>query len=472
MNLLHRSSPRRRATMFPSAVLAAACVLAATALPAAASQSPGAGVDVDAAAVRAVALPDGASMNYVVNAEPGAGPQADVTAAIVEAGGVVLSEYPEIGVTTAQSADAAFIAKLTAVPVVQSAGPTRTAPVDTIAGSGGGENGSRGDGGTTAIPEGDQSDFRTETVADPAEAPQWDMVSIHADVAHELSGGSPDVIVGVLDSGVDPTHPDLETQIDHERSVGCTVNGVPDQDIAAWSPSNSPHGTHVAGTIAAARNGVGIVGVAPDTTIASVKVVDDSGRIYPEYAICGIVWAAQHDFDVTNNSYYVDPWAFWCDDQDAQAAALEAVRRAFTWATEQGVLSVAAAGNENIDLANKTTESTSPNDGEPIVDRPLHEGCWDIPTEIPGVVTVGSLEQTRDPNTKDPTGVVRSGFSNYGEGKIDVVAPGSNILSTMPGGQYAAQSGTSMASPHVAGVAALLKEHTRTRVQSRSEARS
>ena len=184
--------------------------------------------------------------------------------------------------------------------------------------------------------------------------------------------GSRSVVVGVLDSGIDA--------------------GRPDTSPTSWLPTTSDHGTHVAGTIAAARNGVGIVGVAPNVRVASVKVVNDDGFIYPEYAVCGFVWAATHHMDVTNNSYYVDPYEFWCDDQPDQAAAMEAVRRAVSWSEKQGVVSAAAAGNSAYDLAHKTTDAGSPDDATTPVPRTIDNGCKDIPTELPGVVTVSSID--------------------------------------------------------------------------------
>ena len=191
---------------------------------------------------------------------------------------------------------------------------------------------------------------------DPRETEQWDMKMIKADQAHEITDGNRNVVVGVLDSGIDPDHPDLAANIDVADSVNCTDAGRPDTSATGWYPTTSDHGTHVAGTIAAARNGVGIVGVAPNVRMASVKVVNDAGFIYPEYAVCGFVWAGLQDMDVTNNSYYVDPFEFYCEDQPDQYAAKEAVRRAVEWSTDRGVVHAAAAGNAAYDLSNKTTD--------------------------------------------------------------------------------------------------------------------
>ncbi len=289
--------------------------------------------------------------------------------------------------------------------------------------------------------------------ADPRESEQWDMQMIKADQAHAITDGSRNVVVGVLDSGIDPDHPDLAANIDAEESVNCTDAGRPDTSPTGWYPTTIDHGTHVAGTIGAARNGVGIVGVAPGVRMASVKVVNDAGFIYPEYAVCGFVWAGLHHMDVTNNSYYVDPFEFYCEDQPDQYAAKEAVRRAVEWSTERGVVHAAAAGNSAYDLSNKTVDNGSPDDSTP-VRRTINSGCHDIPTELDGVVTVSSLQRF-------PAGTLQSrlsSFSNRGLGSIDVAAPGSTILSTIVANNgYGTKSGTSMASPHVAGVLALMK---------------
>jgi subtilisin family serine protease len=156
------------------------------------------------------------------------------------------------------------------------------------------------------------------------------------------------VLVAVLDSGIEGTHPDLRPNLDTAASAGC-LSGSADRSPAAWQPTTSDHGTHVAGTIAAARNGVGIVGVAPGVRMSSIKVVNDDGFIYPEAAICGFLHAAATGADITNNSYYIDPWEFWCDDDADQAAVKEAVDRAVQYTNDRGIVNVAAAGNARRD---------------------------------------------------------------------------------------------------------------------------
>ena len=382
----------------------------------------------------------GPLMNYVVNTKASPGHVRKVEQAVKAAGGTVVTAYQQLGVVIAQSTNPDFRTDVRAGHngrEVQSVGATRTAAV---------KEGPTGSGAASAGGMNAVDDSEATPVLDPREGEQWDMVQIKADQAHAVTDGSRQVLVGINDSGVDDTHPDLAPNFDAKDSVNCVNNGVPNTTPGAWRPTTSSHGTHVAGTVAAARNGVGIVGVAPGVRIASVKVVNDDGFIYPEYSICGIVWAAEHHMDVTNHSYFIDPWEFWCKDNGDQGAVQEAVRRAYAYATGRGVLSVAAAGNSNYDLANKTTDSGSPNDTTPAT-RTINNDCLDMPTELPGVITVASTTQAR----------ARSSFSNFGLNKIDVAAPGSSILSTLPGGRYGLSSGTSMASPHVTGIAALMK---------------
>ena len=285
-----------------------------------------------------IVTPDGVVFSYILNAKhANQGQVTLVSRAVEKAGGVVVQSWPEIGVVVAHADRAAFRADVAAQAggALESVGASRTVAV------------SEGtpDGVTTPwdknamryrpAPKHVNGDIpgalAPASATDPREVEQWDMQMIKADQAHRITDGSRNVLVGVLDSGIDPTHPDLQANIDVASSVNCTDAGRPDLSPTGWYDSKAPggyHGTHVAGTIAAARNGIGIVGVAPNVRLASVKVVNDDGFIYPEYAICGFVWAGLKHMDVTNNSYYVDPFEFYCEDQPDQYAAKEAVRKA------------------------------------------------------------------------------------------------------------------------------------------------
>ena len=408
--------------------------------------------------------PDGQLMSYIVNAGiANPGQTRLVERAVVAAGGVVVQSWPQIGVVVAHSKVSTFRADVLAEGgnAVDSVGATRTVAVSEGTPEGAAASWGRGASGYKNGAKKDANgDIEAETTpaatTDPREGEQWDLKMIKADQAHAITDGSRNVLVGVLDSGIDADHPDLVANIDVANSVSCVDAGRP--QTTGWEPTTSDHGTHVAGTIAAARNGVGIVGVAPNVRLASVKVVNDAGFIYPEYAVCGFVEAGLKHMDVTNNSYYVDPFEFYCEDQPDQYAAKEAVRRAVTWSTKQGVVHAAAAGNSAHDLSDKSSfrDKTSPDDqpAAGFVDRTLNSGCEDIPTELDGVVTVSSMQSF-------PLGSQTSrlsSFSNRGLGKIDVAAPGSTILSTIVNNNgYGTKSGTSMASPHVAGVLALMK---------------
>ncbi|MER6624708.1 MULTISPECIES: S8 family serine peptidase [unclassified Streptomyces] len=444
------SHPRHRRALAIPAGMAMATALAflpntaATAAPA----------DTAPAAAPADATP----LSYVVNVRGGHGTSAHVKKAIGRAGGTVVTSYDKIGVIVVHSSDADFAKTIRKVRGVQSAGATRTAPLPSAATA------------DTVTPKALSASeiARAESAAaegqDPLQGLQWDLPAIKADKAHEKSLGSSEVTVAVIDTGVDDTHPDIAPNFDRAASVNC-VSGKPDTSDGAWRPSaeESPHGTHVAGEIAAAKNGVGMTGVAPGVKVSGIKVSNPDGFFYTEAVVCGFVWAAEHGVDVTNNSYYTDPWYFNCTDDPDQKALVEAVTRASRYAERKGAVNVAAAGNENYDLAaDEITDPVSPNDSTPserVIDP---SECYDIPTQLPGVVTVAA------------TGAkgLKSSFSNYGRGVVDIAAPGGDstayqkpeppatsglILGTLPGGSWGYMAGTSMASPHVAGVAALIR---------------
>jgi lantibiotic leader peptide-processing serine protease len=388
------------------------------------------------------------------------GVPADGGAVIRSAGGTVVASYAQIGVLIADSSSSTFRANVlrdARVADVSSTGGFAVQFPDVESASG---------GATGDLPNAPATD------ADSFSGLQWDMRQMHVPEAHAITGGSPSVIVGDLDTGLDKDHPDLIPNIDFADSASC-IGGAPNQDPAAWDDDNG-HGTHTAGIIAASANGVGTVGVAPNVRIAGVKVGDVNGFFFPEAVVCGFMWAATHHFDVTNNSYFADPWYFNCHNDSEQQAIWKAESRAIEYAESQGVTVVAALGNFDDDLAHPTQDVISPDTG-PGEPRRISNNCVVVPTEVPGVIGVTA------------TGVFRqkSYYSNYGVSVTDVAAPGGDailqrnaeavngrVLSTYPAEQpcarrlvdastvpvsvYCYLQGTSMASPHVAGLAALV----------------
>ncbi|WP_407077617.1 S8 family peptidase [Streptomyces sp. SCSIO 30461] len=365
---------------------------------------------------------------YLVITTPG--DTSAVRGAVTGNGGTVFASYDAIGVIVAHSTSSSFAAAMRGVSGVQQVGATRTSDVPA-------------DAYNPALPTAPRQATTTLT-----ESNRWDMTQIQADKAWAVTTGSSAVKVGVLDTGVDDLHQDIAPNFNAADSASCAY-GKADTRFGAWRDVDD-HGTHVAGTIAAAKNGKGVIGVAPGVKISSVRIAEPGSNLFfAENTICGFMWAGDHGFKVTNNSYYTDPWQFNCPDNVDQAAIIEGVRRAQEYAEGKGSLQVAAAGNSNYDLANKTTDTESPNDSTPVT-RTITNACIDIPTELPGVVTVSAMGK----------GNVKASYSNFGRDIIDIAAPGgdgaSGVYSTLPGGKYGNLSGTSMASPHVAGVAALL----------------
>jgi subtilisin family serine protease len=380
--------------------------------------------------------------------------------AIADAGGTLVASYNKIGVVIARSDNELFRDNLLLDTRVEGVAATTNFGVQL----------------TDEFEVVDSADVEQSAAADgwgdPSSGLQWDMVQIHVPEAHAINSGSPSIVVGDIDTGIQYTHPDLAANVDFANSVSC-VSGVPDTNPDAWNDDNG-HGTHTAGTIAAAANGVGIVGVAPNVKIAAIKAGNSDGYFFPEAVICAFMWAGDHQIDVTNNSYYADPWLFNCRNDAEQRAIWKAEQRAIRYAMSQGVVVVAAQGNENIDLSKQNFDDTSP-DYPPgnEVDREVTNACVVIPVEIPGVIGVtanGNLMQ-------------KSYYSSYGIGVVQVVAPGGDsryqrtpaatrgtVYSTYPPNRYAYAQGTSMASPHAAGVAALIMSQYGDMPQGRVQA--
>jgi Subtilase family/Fervidolysin N-terminal prodomain len=255
---------------------------------------------------------------------------------------------------------------------------------------------------------------------------------IDAREAWSVSTGSPNVVVAVIDTGVDLAHPDLAANIwvnPGEDCAGCRTNGLDDDgngyvdDWRGWdfvNGDNNPtddqgHGTHVSGTIAAVgNNGVGVVGVTWSTRIMPLKFLGADGSGTTADAISAILYANAKGVPILNNS--------WGGGEFSQAL-LDAIDET----DANGGLFVAAAGN---DYSNTDVE-------------PFYPSAYAAPNVV-------SVEATDAFDRK-------AWFSNYGARTVDLGAPGTNIYSTWRGGTYRFADGTSMAAPHVSGAAALAK---------------
>ena len=409
----------------------------------------------------------------------------DAANTISQAGGTLVYSYPQIGVVIASSDNTAFRDNLMLDNQIDGVSATTNFGSKLNDGTVNGESSTDANGPPPGnLPNGPATD------SDTLSPLQWDMRQIHTPEAHAITGGSPAVLVGDIDTGIDYKHPDLRQNIDDANSVNC-LGGVPVPGVVAANDDNG-HGTHTAGTIAAASNGFGIVGVAPNVHIAAIKAGDANGFFFPEAVVCAFVWAGTHHMDVTNNSYFADPYLYNCRNDPVQRAIWKAEQRAILFAQQQGVTVVAAAGNESEDLSHPTQDVTSP-DFPPgsAQQREITNACVVIPVEIPGVIGVSADgHNPQDVSTSNPngTGYLKSFYSNFGVSAIEVVAPGGDslfgrngeapngrVLSTWPPNipclrsvkepigdpeeptvVYCYLQGTSMASPHVAGVAALI----------------
>jgi subtilisin family serine protease len=353
-----------------------------------------------------------------------------ISALIASAGGTVVNNLSrQIGVLTVQSASPLFAQVLAASPLVDSVGNDFAVKM--------------------------YDNPAPDPSADPLEPFQWDMRQIRTEQAHAIQAGIPAVDVGVLDSGIDGRHPDFQkagvSNVDCARGRNSLAALPPGVAVGVPDPctDNQFHGTHVAGTIGARANGIGLVGVAPNVTLVPVKVCDATGYCYASPVVDGITYSGDQKFDVINMSFFVDDnefqesTEFKCSSDPIQRTFRHAVERAIQYARSQGVTPVAALGNSDQDLAHPVDET-----GQPISNE-----CEVVPAETQGVIGTSALGPRSE----------KAVYSNYGVGMNDVSAPGGNgntcatsIPSTFPGGAYVCLQGTSMASPHAAGVAALI----------------
>ncbi|HEX6352150.1 S8 family serine peptidase [Actinophytocola sp.] len=458
----------------------------------------------------------GSTVEYSVLARDGVRVDS-VTRVVRAAGGTVRSANAVAGLLTVTAPENGFAERLASVPDVLYTSrtvpighaPTTRALADENAVEKENRTGVAGQGQKRAAPVG----------MDPLDGQLWGLTSVRSDLSRTVQAGDRRVKVGVLDTGVDGSHPDIAPNFDrvlsrnftHDIPVdenGNTVDGPCEfrgcVDPANWDDGG--HGTHVAGTIAAAANGLGVSGVAPRVSIVNIRGGQDSGSFFLQPVVDAITYSGDAGLDVVNMSFFVDPWLYNCqanpadspEQQAQQRTITTAMTRALNYAHRKGVTQVVSLGNQHEDNGDPHDDLSSPN--FPVgTTHPRdidNASCLVLPIEGPNTIGVSAY---------GPSGA-KADYSSYGLEQISVSAPGgffrdyfgtplfrtneNMILSTYPKnvgiaegtidpatgeitpdgvalgvqkacrgtvcGYYQFLQGTSMAAPHATGVAALI----------------
>src|SRR5512132_4092736 len=360
-------------------------------------------------------------------------------------------------------------------------------------------------------------DVAADVEGEPLADLQWGMkmIGATAEGSYAVETGNPDVLVGIIDTGIDSTHPDLDDNFNAELSQNFTtdiplIDGPCNQepDHSCEDPADvdeGGHGTHVAGIVGAELNGLGGRRITKTVSLVNLRAGQDSGYFFLFETLEAYVYAADNGIDVVNMSFFTDPWWANCRDnpddtlqeQIEQRSVIDLSNDALDYAFAHGVTLIAAEGNEHTDLGSPTFDVLSPDypPGNERV-RAVDNSCLVIPTEGNHVISVSALGSTRR----------KAYYSNYGLEQTVVSAPGGDrreffgtptyntaglrVLSTYPAelameeklitrnfkprtplavvdcgegkpsastcGVYVYLQGTSMASPHAVGVAALI----------------
>ena len=380
---------------------------------------------------------------------------AEGRAAVRAAGGVVVRENVKVRVATARSSKPRFFAAVSRKAAIEGVARDRRIGhvpqawrqakrrrVDKFAFEKGDFSGE--DAGSAVTPG------APAVGTEPLAALQWDMQMIRATAegSHAVQPGDRGVKVGILDTGIDASHPDIAANFDAGLSrnfttdipvdsLGNEIDGpcADDPDGSCSDPADvdeNGHGTHVSGSVAAAANGRGIAGVAPNVTLVNLRAGQDSGFFFLQPSVDALTYAGDHGIDVVNMSYFIDPWLFNCKrhpadspaEQLEQQTVIRATQRALSYAHRRGVTLVASAGNGGTDYSKPVLDTTSPD--FPLgteKERLVPPDCLDLPTEGRNVLSVVAL----GPSER------KSFYSDYGVGHAFVAAPGGDSMDTATG---------------------------------------
>ena len=379
-------------------------------------------------------------------------------AAVAAAGGTIVKENAKVGVATVRSGNGDFVADAAAARAIEGAAHNQS--IGSVPDRVGADGEARSS--TRRRPTSRRPSRRAARAATPGRRPaageeplaglQWDMQQIGATAAgsqrYEQGKG---VRVGIIDTGVDGTHPDIAPNFDAGLSRNFTTdipvdaNGDevdgPCEVPSCVDPANvddNGHGTHVASTIASPVNRLGIAGVAPKATIVNLRAGQDSGYFFLQPSVDALTYAGDHGIDVVNMSYYVDPWLFNCadnpadspEDQAEQRTIITAMQRALDYAHRHGVTLVSAAGNGATDYTKTIIDASSPDyrlgarRGAVRADDPARRASRCRPRATTCSRSAAPASRKR-----------KAYYSDYGNGYVDLSAPGGDAYDTADNGR-------------------------------------